>query len=180
MLGEMHKSAASEYDGSKFTGTNCDKNWCSLTGTSIDATPAPRPEMNLPAYSMPSFVPSPIRSQPAPNRMVEIMSVNFRPRVSIIQPPRGPPNMAPMFNSDWKSREDNTVSRNIIRKTHWSRYVTTTDWCCEIGPELGGDYQRIVSSWPNKWIASHQRACQTLPLYCASLPGQLNSLNTIS
>ena len=81
-----------------------------LTGTFTDARPAATPVSSLPAYNMPSCLPSAIRSQPATNGAAVTMKVNLRPILSISQPPRGLPNMAPMFSTDWTSPKEITKS----------------------------------------------------------------------
>ena len=89
-----------------------------LTGTMSDAHPTPTPEKNRPAWSKPGTFPKPIMSQPTENGRVVSMRAILRPKKSIIHPPRGPPNMAPILRRDWGEKQTNRINEWWIYEVH--------------------------------------------------------------
>ena len=89
-----------------------------LTGTMSDAHPTPTPEKNLPAWSKPGTFPKPIMSQPTENGRAVSMRAILRPKKSIIHPPRGPPNMAPILRRDWGEKQTNRINERCVHEVH--------------------------------------------------------------
>ena len=99
-----------------------------LTGTMSDAHPTPTPEKNLPEWSKPGTFPNPIMSQPTENGRAVSMRAILRPKKSIIHPPRGPPNMAPILRRDWGEKQTNRINERCVHEVHSLGYFSQFQW----------------------------------------------------